>query len=503
MPKAMFHADRYHMTMGNFALSPYGKLGSGKKLAEVDATFYCAFRKLPFAPCVGHKRLAEYLTHTTIDAPRIRFLKNDRAELNLIAEHLETTAMRGVVRTVRPGTIIFPGEPFADITGPFITTQLAEVKFEHAFDIPMTVASRALEMRFAAGSNRWLSDFSLRRNGEIERSVDVAEYSIIGGFNDTSNMEAAFLLDQFPIGTMAHYLVQSFRGAYEIDPITGKPKHFQQICFERWLDAHPNGTTLLLDTISVFLGIRHAIAAVKNSPARKTAFRACRIDTEPLGKLSIYVQMMLDANDMSDVKIITTGDHDKNSIAEVIREHPQAYGFGVGTKLCAEVENVAGVVFKECLIDGIPTLKCSSRAKATLPGALQVWRYLDGDGSYIFDVIAGKHHSAEDMRLGSFSEELGAHSWEPLLEEFWVDGAIKEVSWMDRTMKYDMPSMEAQKGFVQCQVARFRDLYHYPVILHPDLKKLIEEVSADMRADSNEYPDVVVPFAGILSKESL
>jgi nicotinate phosphoribosyltransferase len=483
MPKAMFHADRYHMTMGNFSLSPYGEIEPGKKLAEANATFYCAFRKLPFAPCVGHKRLVEYLTHIAIDAPRIRFLKDDRAGLDLIAKHLEMSHTSGVVRVVRPGTIMFPGEPFADITGPFVTTQLAEVKFEHAFDIPMTIASRALEMRCAAGPDRLLSDFSLRRNGEIERSVDVAEYSLIGGFSDTSNMEAAFLLDQFPIGTMAHYLVQSYRGVHEIDSKTGKPKHFQQVCFERWLDAHPNGTTLLLDTISVFLGIRHAIAAAKSSPARKKAFRACRIDMEPLGTWSAYAQMMFDANDMSDVKIITTGDHDKNSIAEVIRKHPQAYGFGVGTKLCAEVEHVAGVVFKECLINGIPTIKCSSREKATLPGALQVWRYQDENGYYLFDVIAGNHHSVEDMKLESFSEELSAHSWEPLLEEFLVDGA----------MKRHIPSMQEQKEFVRRQIAQFRDPYHYPVILHPDLKKLIEEVSADMRADANEYPGVVMP----------
>jgi hypothetical protein len=31
----------------------------------------------------------------------------------------------------------------------------------------------------------------------------------------------------------------------EIEPRTGKPKHFEQVAFERWLDANPNGTTLL------------------------------------------------------------------------------------------------------------------------------------------------------------------------------------------------------------------------------------------------------------------
>lgn len=484
MSKAMFQADRYHMTMGNFALSSHSGREPGGKLAGEEATFYCAFRKLPFAPCVGHERLAEYLTHTTIDAPRIRFLKNDRAGLGLIAKHLETTQLRGIVRTVKPGTIMFPGEPFADVTGPFATTQFMEVKFEHAFDIPMTIASRALEMRMAAGPERWLTDFSLRRNGEIDRSVDVAKYAIIGGFNDTSNMEAAFLLDQFPAGTMAHYLVQSYRSVREIDTVTGKPKHFQQICFEKWLNAHPNGTTLLLDTISIPLGICHAIAAAKSSPARQKAFRACRIDTSPLGAWSRYVQAVLDANGMPDVKIITSGDHDKNSIARVVREHPRAYGFGVGTKLLAEVPHVAGVIFKECQISGIPTLKCSSLKKATLPGKLQVWRYWDKKDRYVYDIIAPDNYGMDLMSPRIMSPVFGSsEGCMPLLENFWVDGSVTQL----------LPSVDVQKKNVFSGVSEFRNPYDYPVIIHIDLRNLIDKVSADMRTDSNVYPDFIVP----------
>ena len=50
-------------------------------------------------------------------------------------------------------------------------------------------------------------------------------------------------------------------GGLKIDPRTGKPKHFEQVAFERWLDANPNGTTLLLDTIDVYMGAVHAAMA--------------------------------------------------------------------------------------------------------------------------------------------------------------------------------------------------------------------------------------------------
>ena len=45
--------------------------------------------------------------------------------------------------------------------------------------------------------------------------------------------------------------------------------------------------------------------------------------------------------------------------------------FGVGTKLSSEVRSVAGVIFKQCLINGRPTLKASNTPeKSTLPGRL-------------------------------------------------------------------------------------------------------------------------------------
>jgi len=87
----------------------------------------------------------------------------------------------------------------------------------------MTTASVAMQFRMAAGT-RWLSDFSLRRNGDIERAVDIATYAFIGGFNDTSNMEAAHRLDIPAVGTEAHYWQQAYLEYLyepEIEPRTG------------------------------------------------------------------------------------------------------------------------------------------------------------------------------------------------------------------------------------------------------------------------------------------
>jgi len=244
--------DRYHAAMGDASYKEVTRVHD-KPLSETPATFYCTQRKLPFAPVLGHERLIRLLVDSQIDRPRLRFLEQDRGGLQRFAKAIEDIQFAGSIRAVRPGTIMFPQQPFADITGKFGLTQAQEIKFEHAFDLPMTTASRAMQFRMAAGE-RWLSDFSLRRNGDIERAVDIATYAFIGGFNDTSNMEAAHRLDIPAVGTEAHYWQQAYLEYLyepEIEPRTGRPKHFEQVAFERWLDANPNGTTLLLDTIDV------------------------------------------------------------------------------------------------------------------------------------------------------------------------------------------------------------------------------------------------------------
>src|SRR5947209_17396530 len=196
--------DRYHAAMGDASYKDVTRLHD-KPLSEAQATFYVTQRKLPFAPCLGHERLVKLLIDSQIDRPRLRFLEQDRGGLKLFAKAIEDMQFIGAIRAVRPGTIIFLQQPFADITGAFGLTQAQEIKFEHAFDLPMTTASTAMPFRMAAGDHRPLSDFSLRRHGDIERAVDIAVYAFIGGFNDTSNMEAAHRLDIPAVGTEAHY----------------------------------------------------------------------------------------------------------------------------------------------------------------------------------------------------------------------------------------------------------------------------------------------------------
>src|SRR3954471_11578232 len=321
----MLNIDRYHATMGDASYKEATRLHDGL-LSDTEATFYVTQRKLPYAPCLGHERLIRSFLDLRIDRPRLRTLEQDRGGMRLFAKAVEDISFAGTVRAVRPGTIMFASQPFADITGAFGLAQAQEIKFEHAFDLPITTAAIAMQIRMAGGS-RWLSDFSLRRNGDIERAVDVATYAFIGGFNDTSNMEAAHRLDIPAVGTIAHYWQQAFlQYLYdpEIESRTGQPKHFEQVAFERWLDANPNGTTLLLDTIDVYMGAVHAAMAATSTEARRKAFKGYRVDSGDLAELGKWCLEFFEANGLHGLRANLTGDLDVEKIRHIVEEFPEA-----------------------------------------------------------------------------------------------------------------------------------------------------------------------------------
>jgi len=465
--------DRYHAAMGDASFKAETRLHD-KPLSEAIATFYVTQRKLTFAPCLGHERLVSLLIDNQVDRPRLRFLEQDRGGLKLFARAIEDVHSVGAVRAVRPGTIVFANQPFADITGRFALTQAQEIKFEHAFDMPMTTASLAMQFRMAAGE-RWLSDFSLRRDGDVERAVEVATYAFIGGFNDTSNMEAAHRLDIPAVGTLAHYWQQAFLEYMyepEIEPRTGGPKHFEQVAFERWLDANPNGTTLLLDTVDVFLGAAHAAMAATSSESRRQAFKGFRVDSGDLAKLGAWCLRFFEANELHGSMPILTGDLDVEKVRRIVAEFPEAAGFGIGTKLSSEVKQIAGVIFKQCLIGGRPTLKASNTPeKSTLPGRLQIFRGIDKRGNYVADCT------------GLDEEEIeipGAHRTERLLLPFWENGYYEMI-----------PSIEKQKAFVEDQRARFADIFNYPCTLSDRLRRLRLELTEAMREDRSGWQNVL------------
>jgi hypothetical protein len=159
-------------------------------------------------------------------------------------------------------------------------------------------------------------------------------------------------------------------------------------------------------------------------------------------------------------------------VKAIVATFPEVAGFGIGTKLSSEVKAVAGVIFKQCLMEGRPTLKASnSPDKITLPGRLQLFRGSDSDGNYVSDVVGLEHEAVEIA---------GATKVERLLVPFWENGHHSAI-----------PSIEKQKIFVEEQRKRFPDINNYPVNLSVNLRELRDELTARMRADNSGWQEVL------------
>jgi nicotinate phosphoribosyltransferase len=220
------------------------------------------------------------------------------------------------------------------------------------------------------------------------------------------------------------------------------------------------------------MGAVHAAMAATSTETRRRAFKGFRIDSGDLAKLGAWCLRFFESNGLNNLMPILTGDLDVLKVQRIVEEFPQAAGFGVGTKLSGEVASIAGVIFKECLIEGHPTLKASNTPeKSTLPGRLQVFRGTAADGNYVGDLIGLDDEVAEIP---------GATRVERLLVPFWENG------------RYDrIPSITKQKAFVEEQRARFPDIKNYPCLLTERLRRLRDELTTHMREDRSGWQDVL------------
>src|ERR1700752_2093665 len=267
------------------------------------------------------------------------------------------------------------------------------------------------------------------------------------------------------------------------EPRTGKPKHFEQVAFERWLDANPNGTTLLLDTIDVYMGAVHAAMAATSTEARRRAFKGFRVDSGNLAELGDWCVRFFAANGLTGLRANLTGDLTVEKVKKIVAEFPEVAGFGIGTKLSSEIPAVAGVIFKQCEMKGQPTLKASnSEDKITLPGRLQLFRGTDDRGMYIADVIG---LDGEEIEIS------GAAQVDRLLVPFWENGQHSSI-----------PSIEKQKVFVEEQRRRFADIENYPRQLSAALRKLRDDLVQRMRVDVSGWEEVLsLPEPAALHQE--
>jgi nicotinate phosphoribosyltransferase len=342
---------------------------------ERPATFSLFTRTLPrgwgYLVAAGLDDVLAYLESLSFDGDDLAYLEETRLFTSRFLGYLAELRFAGDVRAMPEGTLFFAGEPVLELTGPMVQAQLVETVVLQEVHFQSLVAGKAARCVDAAGATP-LVDFGLRRTHRAGAGMRAARSSWLAGFDATSNVLAGSVYGIPVAGTMAHSYVESFEDELE--------------AFRAYARAYPDAAILLVDTYDTLAGARRAVTVARELAARGHRLHGVRLDSGGLDELSRAVRSLLDEAGFEDAMIFASGALDEHDVARLRRAGAPIGGFGIGSKLGTSADSpFLDMAYKLVEFDGRPTLKLSG-AKATLPGAKQVWR-LTRDGAFARDVV--------------------------------------------------------------------------------------------------------------------
>ena len=457
------------------------------KLDE-EACFHMFFRETPFkggfAVACGTSQLAEMIDGFHFSEDDLAYLGGLDAPGGgklfdpAFLDYLRDLRLSVDVDAVPEGTMVFPMEPIVRVTGPIMQCQLLETALLNCVNFQTLIATKAARVCLAAQAP--VAEFGLRRAQGAGGSLWASRASIVGGCASTSNVMAGKMFDLPVSGTHAHSWVMAFD-----DELTA---------FREYARIFPKNCVLLVDTYDVKQGIENAITVGLEMRAAGERLSGIRIDSGDLAWLARYARERLDAAGLTDCGIVLSNDLDEHTIASIRAQGAQVSSWGVGTKLaCAYDQPSLGGVYK-LSATRMPgderwtgRLKVSEQsAKLTLPGVLDVRRYVWGDGKLAGDMVFDVNEpvNAEGVIIDPADilrqKRLGELSYRTLLAPLARDGASvlsaeerSATSARERTMAGLEELDESQK--------RLLNPHSYPVGLEEGLWHRRARMASELR----------------------
>ncbi len=379
--------------------------------AHRRCTFEVFGRRLPatrrFGVVAGTGRILEALERFEFDDEQIEWLSSQGIISEEAASFLATWRFTGDMWGYAEGECYFPGSPLLTVEGSFADCTLLETLLLSILNHDCAVASAASRMTIAA-HGRPCMDMGARRAHE-RAAVSAARAAIIGGFQGTSDLEAAKRYGIHAIGTAAHaftLLHDSERDA-----------------FDSQVASLGAGTTLLVDTYDIAQGVVNAVEAAR---AAGGELGAVRLDSGDLVAQAFKVRGQLDAMGATSTKITVTSDLDEYAIAALGAAPVDSYGVGTRLVTGSGVPTAAlvyKVVSREDASGAIVPVAKKSESKSTVGGRKVAGRVMGDDG----------YASEELLLVGTSMEEgqklLAERGARPLQVPLVRQGVIDSTAW--------------------------------------------------------------------------
>ena len=324
------------------------------------------------------------------------------------------------INSFREGAIVFPKLPLLRVEGPIAIAQLLETPLLTLVNYSSLVATKAARLRLAAGEDKKLLEFGLRRAQGPDGALSASRYSFIGGFNATSNVTAGKIFGIPISGTHAHSFVSSFNSFEDLPQKNivlpdGKSVDFVSIvlryrkeleydyknegelaAFIAYAISFPNSFLALTDTYDLlksgipnFLCTALALKEIGYTPL------GIRLDSGDLAYYSKEARKIFKEidniyhNGFSNLNIVASNDIDEPTLISLNQQGHEIDTFGIGTHLvtCNGQPSLGGV-YKLVSINGSPRIKISQEvSKITLPCKKTPFRLFGADGHPVIDIM--------------------------------------------------------------------------------------------------------------------
>lgn len=461
---------------------------------EDTAVFDLFFRKNPFG---GEYTICAGISEALAFVDNYRFSDDDIAYLEKAmpgsSEHFrkwlaELDCSDVKIHAVREGDVIFPRVPMMRVEGPLGICQLLETTLLNLVGYASLVATNAARMRQAAGEDKTLVEFGLRRAQGPDGGISAARYACLGGFDGTSNVEAARLFDIEASGTQAHAYIQSFSGfddlkQREIEDARGNRVGFVEkvlayreelsfhdtndselVSFIAYAQAFPDGFLALVDTYDTLRsGIPNAICVALALTELGHTPQGIRLDSGDLAHLSKEARRMFGEAraktgvDLPRQKIVASNEINEQTIISLDRQGHEIDIFGIGTHLVTcQAQPALGVVYKLVEINGQPRIKLSEDVgKVTIPGRKKAYRLVNDEGCPLVDLmirddekppVAGKRI----LCCHPFEKAKRTHVTPARVER------LHDLVW-DGRLSTDIPDLVASREFSRRQIGQLRE----------------------------------------------
>ncbi|MEM9691316.1 MAG: nicotinate phosphoribosyltransferase [Myxococcota bacterium] len=371
MTRSVLQTDLYQLTMA----AGYFHRG----LADTRATCEMFFRRLPparrYLVLAGVEAAVDAIADLHFTEADIAFLRDEVPALSEVmtdefCDYLRQFRFHGDVWAADEGTPWFAQAPALRVEADIIEAQLVETLLLSIINHHTMIASKAARIVRAA-EGRAVLEFGTRRT-HPEAAIDVARNAYLVGAVGTSNVEAGRRFGIPLSGTAAHMWTMTHDSETQ--------------AFANYVATFPAYAILLIDTYDTVRGAKRAAEVAGAS------LRGVRLDSGDLGALAAEVRAVLDDAGCGDTQIVASGDLNEYKIAALLDAGAPIDVFGVGTELaCSKDAPALGGVYKVTQFrrgeHTTPVAKLSV-GKATYPGAHQVFRRFDDQGSPVGDRIA-------------------------------------------------------------------------------------------------------------------